>query len=108
MLAKTFHYLLNVVRKPWCVVLSLFVLVLCSAAVTSHFVAYALGFRQIKTVQQPTEPIGHLSEPVFSFGSSLKGFAIDEALLTDARGWHTISKGCGAGSPAEFEFLLNN
>ena len=108
MLCKLFNSLLNVVRRPWCIILSLFVLVFCGAAVASHFVAYALGFRQIKTVQQPTEPIGHFSEPVFSFGSSLKGFAIDEALLTDARGWHTISKGCGAGSPAEFEFLLND
>ena len=108
MYRSIFAFFVNVVRRPWCIILSLFVLVFCSAAVASHFVAYALGFRQIKTVQQPTEPIGHFSEPVFSFGSSLKGFAIDEALLTDARGWHTISKGCGAGSPAEFEFLLND
>jgi len=108
MLCKLFNSLLNVVRRPWCIILSLFVLVFCGAAVASHFVAYALGFRQIKTVQQPTEPTGHFSEPVFSFGSSLKGCAIDEVLLTDARGWHTISKGCGAGSPAEFEFLLGN
>jgi hypothetical protein len=108
MYRSIFACFVNVVRRPWRIILSLFVLVFCSAAVTSHFVAYALGFRQIKSVQQPTEPIGHFSEPVFSFGSSLKGFAIDEALLTDARGWHTISKGCGAGSPAEFEFLLNN
>lgn len=107
MLSKLFNSFLNVVRRPWCIILSLFVLVFCSAAAASHFVAYALGFRQIKTIQQPTEAIGHLSEPVFSFGSSLKGFAIDEAMLTDACGWHTISKGCGAGSPAEFEFLLN-
>ena len=108
MYRSIFAFFVNVVRRPWCIILSLFVLVFCSAAVASHFVAYALGFRQIKTVQQPTEPIGHFSEPVFSFGSSLKGYAIDEALLTDARGWHTISKGCGAGSPAEFEFLLSD
>ena len=108
MYRSIFTFFVNEVRRPWCIILSLFALVFCTAAVASHFVAYALGFRQIKTVQQPTEPIGHFSEPVFSFGSSLKGYAIDEALLTDARGWHTISKGCGAGSPAEFEFLLNN
>lgn len=88
-------------------ILLLFALVLCGAAVASHFVAYALGFRQIKSAQQPAEPTGHFSEPVFTFGSSLKGFAIDDIWLSDARGWHTISKGCGAGSPAEFEFLLN-
>ncbi len=108
MLCKLFKSFLSVVRGPWCTILSLFVLVFCSAAVFSHFIAYALGFRQIKSVQQATEPTGHFSRPVFSFGSSLKGFAIDEALLTNARGWHTISKGCGAGSPAEFEFLLND
>jgi hypothetical protein len=108
MICKLLHFSLNVVRRPWCIVLSLFVLVFCSAAAVSHFVAYALGFRQIESVQQPTEPTVYFSERVFSFGSSLRGFAINEALLSDARGWHTISKGCGAGSPAEFEFLLNN